>query len=110
MAHFGRPKGKVVPEMSLRPLVPALSEAFGVEVRFADGDYAAAADALGEGDVLLLENVRFHPKARRRTTRPSRSGWRISATSTATTPSARRTGRTPPPMPSRSCCRPAPGG
>ena len=61
MAHFGRPKGKVVPEMSLRPLVPALSEAFGVEVRFADGDYAATADALGEGDVLLLENVRFHP-------------------------------------------------
>ena len=61
LAHFGRPKGKVVPEMSLRPLVPALSEAFGVEVGFADGSYAEAVDALGEGDVLLLENVRFHP-------------------------------------------------
>ena len=61
LAHFGRPKGKAVPEMSLRPLVPALSEAFGTPVRFADRDYAAAADALGEGDVLLLENVRFHP-------------------------------------------------
>ena len=62
LAHFGRPKGKVVPEMSLRPLVPALSEAFGVEVRFAEMDEAeAAVDALGEGDVLLLENVRFHP-------------------------------------------------
>jgi phosphoglycerate kinase len=61
LAHFGRPKGKVVPEMSLRPLVPALSEAFGTQVRFADGDYAAAVGALGEGDVLLLENLRFHP-------------------------------------------------
>ncbi len=61
LAHFGRPKGKAVPELSLRPLVPALEEAFGCEVRFADREYAAAVDALVEGDVLLLENVRFHP-------------------------------------------------
>jgi phosphoglycerate kinase len=64
LAHFDRPKGKVVPEMSLRQLVPALSEKLGVEVAFAEdcvGDKAAAAvEALPEGGVLLLENTRFH--------------------------------------------------
>ena len=61
LAHFGRPKGKVVPEMSLEPLVPALEEAFGTEVRFADGNYGAAVDDLPEGAVLLCENTRFNP-------------------------------------------------
>ena len=64
LAHFDRPKGKVVPEMSLRQLVPALSEKLGVDVAFAEdcvGDKAAAAvAALPEGGVLLLENARFH--------------------------------------------------
>ncbi|MEX0347912.1 MAG: phosphoglycerate kinase [Paracoccaceae bacterium] len=64
LAHFGRPKGKVVPEMSLRPLVPALEAALGVPVTFcADcrGPAAqAAVDSLAEGSVLLLENTRFH--------------------------------------------------
>ena len=64
LAHFDRPKGKVVPEMSLRQLVPALSENLGVEVAFAEdcvGDTAAAAiKALPAGGVLLLENTRFH--------------------------------------------------
>ncbi|SLN43030.1 Phosphoglycerate kinase [Roseivivax jejudonensis] len=65
LAHFDRPKGKPVPEMSLQQLVPALEEAFGTRVVFvADcrGPAAeAAAEALGEGEVLLLENTRFHP-------------------------------------------------
>ncbi|MHA6262162.1 phosphoglycerate kinase [Arenibacterium sp. CAU 1754] len=65
LAHFGRPKGKHVPEMSLRPLVPALEAAFDVPVSFcADcrGDAAqAAVAALADGSVLLLENTRFHP-------------------------------------------------
>ncbi|SFT75485.1 phosphoglycerate kinase [Sedimentitalea nanhaiensis] len=65
LAHFGRPKGQHVPEMSLLPLVPALQAAFGVPVAFcADsrGPAAlAAVDALPEGSVLLLENTRFHP-------------------------------------------------
>ncbi len=61
LAHFGRPKGKVVPEMSLRQLVPALSEHLGVEVGFADGGYGAAVAAMAPGDVLLFENVRFNP-------------------------------------------------
>ena len=65
MAHFGRPKGKVIPEMSLKVTVPALEAALGQKVSFADestgktnADYIAE---MGDGDVLLLENVRFNP-------------------------------------------------
>ncbi|SFR04685.1 phosphoglycerate kinase [Poseidonocella sedimentorum] len=65
LAHFGRPKRKRVPEMSLQPLVPALEAAFGADVVFsADcvGPGAlAAAEALQPGQILLLENTRFHP-------------------------------------------------
>ncbi|WP_238365239.1 phosphoglycerate kinase [Mesobacterium pallidum] len=64
LAHFGRPKGERVPSMSLQPLVPALEAAFGVPVMFAadcTGPAAeAAAAALPEGQVLLLENTRYH--------------------------------------------------
>jgi len=65
LSHFGRPKGKPDPSMSLRPLVPALSRALGgVPVSFAEdciGPAAAAVvDKLNDGDVALLENVRFH--------------------------------------------------
>ncbi|MHA7875049.1 phosphoglycerate kinase [Roseivivax sp.] len=64
LAHFGRPKGQVVEDMSLAPLVPALEAAFGAEVVFvADcrGPAAeAAAEALTPGQVLLCENTRFH--------------------------------------------------
>ncbi len=65
MAHFGRPKGRIVPEMSLRVTVPALEAALGQKVIFADetagrtnADYVAG---MADGDVLLLENVRFNP-------------------------------------------------
>lgn len=65
LAHFGRPKGKVVPEMSLRPVVPALEAACGMPVTFAAdcrGPAAAAAiDAVAPGGVVLLENTRFYP-------------------------------------------------
>ena len=65
LAHFGRPKGKHVPEMSLRFLTGPLEAAFGAPVDFAAdcrGPAAeAAAEALGEGRILLLENTRFHP-------------------------------------------------
>lgn len=64
LAHFGRPKGKVVPEMSLAPLVPALEAALGASVKFAPdcigGPAKQAVAALGAGEVLLLENTRFH--------------------------------------------------
>ena len=61
LAHFGRPKGQSVPDMSLRQLVPALESAFGTEVAFADGGYRAAVDALPPRGILLVENTRFHP-------------------------------------------------
>jgi phosphoglycerate kinase len=64
LAHFGRPKGKVVDEMSLRHVVGAVQTALGRKVVFgADcvGPVAAAAIAgAGSGDVVLLENTRFH--------------------------------------------------
>ena len=64
LAHFDRPKGKRVPSMSLAPIAPALAKALGVPVAFADdcvGPVALQAiDAMAPGDVLLLENVRYH--------------------------------------------------
>ncbi|WP_395651264.1 phosphoglycerate kinase [Brevundimonas sp.] len=64
LAHFDRPKGKVVPEMSLQPVVADLETLLGAPVRFAEdcvGDAAKAAIAdLDAGGVVLLENVRFH--------------------------------------------------
>jgi phosphoglycerate kinase len=64
LAHFDRPKGKVVPEMSLRPLLPALQAALKVPVHFAEdcigGIAKRAVAALEPGAVLLLENTRFH--------------------------------------------------
>ena len=65
LAHFGRPKGKVVPEMSLGHVVDAVAGSLGRKVVFgADcvGAVAAAAIAKADaGDVVLLENTRFHP-------------------------------------------------
>ena len=64
LSHFDRPKGKVVPEMSLAPIAPALAKVLGAPVAFgSDCVGPAAADAIAAikaGDVLLLENVRFH--------------------------------------------------
>lgn len=65
LAHFGRPKGKVVEEMSLRITLGALDDALGVPVQFAEDCVGATAEravaALQPGEVLLLENTRFHP-------------------------------------------------
>lgn len=64
LAHFGRPKGAVMPEMSLAPVAAALTERLGRPVAFAAdciGDLAASLiDGLKDGDVALLENTRFH--------------------------------------------------
>ncbi len=64
MSHLGRPKGQRVEEMSLAPVVKRLSELLGQEVVFADdcigADAQAKAGALGAGDCMLLENLRFH--------------------------------------------------
>ena len=65
LAHFDRPKGKVVPSMSLMQLREPLAVALGVPVQFTDNcigaDAAQAAATLPAGAVLLCENTRFHP-------------------------------------------------
>ena len=66
MSHFGRPKGQVVAEMSLRPVAVVLAEALGRDVAFADDcigpEAEKAAQAVASGGVALLENLRFHPQ------------------------------------------------
>lgn len=61
LAHFGRPKGKVVPEMSLRLVVPALEAALGRAVTFFEHPSRADIDALPQNAVVLVENTRFSP-------------------------------------------------
>ncbi|MGC2129939.1 MAG: phosphoglycerate kinase [Candidatus Aquilonibacter sp.] len=64
LSHLGRPKGKPDPKYSLRPVAPALAQRLGIAVAFAAdciGPIAReAVDKMSDGDVLLLENVRFH--------------------------------------------------
>lgn len=65
MSHLGRPKGERDPELSLTPVAKRLSELLGAEVKLApgviEGDVDLTCGALGPGDVLMLENVRFEP-------------------------------------------------
>lgn len=64
MSHMGKPKGKVNPKLSLNQIVPNVSKALGVEVKFAGdcGNADAEAAALKSGEALLLENLRFYPE------------------------------------------------
>ena len=64
MSHMGKPKGKVNPKLSLKQIVPAVSAALGVDVKFAP-DCANASEeaaALKMGEALLLENLRYYPE------------------------------------------------
>jgi len=65
-SHLGRPDGKVNPEFSLEPAAKKASEIFGREVKFVHDcigpDVEQAVAGLGAGEMLLLENVRFHPE------------------------------------------------
>ena len=61
LAHFGRPKGKVVPEMSLRVTLPALEAALGSTVTFIEIPNADEMKALTHGTIVLVENTRFTP-------------------------------------------------
>ncbi len=65
-SHLGRPKGKVVPELSLAPVAGRLGQLLGREVRLAPdcvgSEVEKAVARLSPGEVVLLENVRFHPE------------------------------------------------
>ena len=65
MSHLGRPKGKVNPDLSLAPVAKHLSQLLGKDVVFLPeligDDVRNAADGLRDGDVMLLENIRFYP-------------------------------------------------
>lgn len=65
-AHLGRPKGKAEPALSLAPVAAALGEQLGRHVQLAGDvvgtDALARAEGLTDGDVLLLENIRFDPR------------------------------------------------
>ena len=66
ISHFGRPKGKVDPAFSLSQIVPDVEKAYGLKVVFVDDcvgeKVAAAVDALKPGEVVMLENSRYHPE------------------------------------------------
>ena len=66
LAHFDRPKGKIVPEMSLKPIAAAFSKVLGAPVHFAENcGFGPKAKSFVEsragGDVILMENTRFEP-------------------------------------------------
>ncbi|MGD8343022.1 MAG: phosphoglycerate kinase [Desulfobacterales bacterium] len=64
MSHLGRPKGKRVPEMSLEPCVTVLNALLGRKTKFVDDclgpDVDNAVGTLGEGEILLLQNLRYY--------------------------------------------------
>jgi len=64
VSHFGRPKGQVVPEMSLSPVAEAMAKAIGRDVAFATECVGPAAETavgrLEDGDIVMLENLRYH--------------------------------------------------
>ena len=64
ISHMGKPKGKVNEKLSLSQIVPNVSAALGVEVKFAKdcGNASEEAAALKPGEALLLENLRFYPE------------------------------------------------
>jgi len=68
-SHLGRPKGKVKPELSLKPVALRLSQLLGKQVAFVDDCVGPQVDdaksKLKNGDVLLLENLRFHKEERK---------------------------------------------
>ena len=66
LSHLGRPKGMAAPDLSLEPVASALSAILARPVRFVatdwrDGRASAALEGTAPGDVLLMENTRFHP-------------------------------------------------
>lgn len=66
VSHFGRPKGKVDPAFSLSQIVPDIEKAYGLKVIFVDDcvgqKVADAVNALKTGEIVVLENSRYHPE------------------------------------------------
>ncbi len=66
LSHLGRPKGQKKPEFTLQPIADALSDIIGKPVAFGSdcigSEAAAVVDAMNDGDVAMLENVRFYPE------------------------------------------------
>lgn len=66
MSHLGRPKGKANPDLSLSHIVPQVSDVLGVQTKFVPEcigpEVSEAVSQLQNGEVLLLENLRFHPE------------------------------------------------
>ena len=64
VSHFGRPKGKPVPEMSLSHIVPDMEKAYGVKAKFINDCISpkvrSELDSMSKGEIMLLENVRFY--------------------------------------------------
>jgi len=63
LSHFGRPEGKVVPAMSLQPILQPLSQLLGLRIQFCEDleHPSRCTENLSAGDVLLLQNLRFKP-------------------------------------------------
>ncbi|MFN3467549.1 MAG: phosphoglycerate kinase, partial [Candidatus Brocadiales bacterium] len=65
-SHLGRPKGKIVPGLSLHPVAKRLSRLLGKEVPLAEDCIGPKAkepvEKMNPGDIILLENLRFHPE------------------------------------------------
>lgn len=69
ISHLGRPKGEIVPSMSLKPVAQKLSEILGRPVKFMPNSIGKeiedTSNSMNEGDVMLLENTRFHPEEKK---------------------------------------------
>ena len=61
MAHFGRPKGQVVPKMSLEIIAPTVADVLGLPITWVNSDYGQAVAEMEGDEVMLLENLRFNP-------------------------------------------------
>jgi phosphoglycerate kinase len=97
-SHLGRPKGQVKPEFSLKPVAEKLGELLGKPVTFAPDCVGAEVEnlvnSMNDGDVLLLENLRFH-KEEEKMMKNSQKDWPSSLTCTLTMLLAQLTEHTP---------------
>jgi phosphoglycerate kinase len=109
VSHLGRPERAADERFSMAPVAERLRELTGAEVALAPGVVGPAvrarAEALADGEILLLENVRFEPGEK-----SNDPAFAAAPTPTSTTPSAWRTARTRAPRASRGACRAPPDG